>query len=426
MSLTIGDEGMLYSSGMPVPLPPKERGILAILMIRAPAVVPKDEVIRTVWNGRHTSDESLARCVSSLRRHLPGLRIESVYGVGYRLVSTSLQSDPTVQSMTGVPSSAANAYFYASNLIEIRTERAMQVAMETLGTLLTDHPDFAPGHVLAAHAIAIALAWGRLPNDGVALARAQAHLDAAERLRKDVPGALACRAWLSAIHWKFDEAERQFREAVEKHPGDANALVQQSWHLLACDRAPEALESLKRAQRLHPFAVVPGTFMATVLSHLERWDEAIAVCRRVATIYPTPPVAKFMLLLQLNREPSPALVEQTRMGSNDPDTAALFASLHAYALSRCGQPEAARAAIDDALRWPPGRATERLFMAAPLVELGERDAAVRVIVESYESGYGYLPAFLRSPLLAPLRDVTAVAAMLSDFDRRAAAARRVR
>lgn len=74
--------------GVPLPLPPKERQVLALLISASPTVVTKADFARGAWGGQPMSDESLARCIRQLRIRVPGCSdlLEVVYGVGYRLL----------------------------------------------------------------------------------------------------------------------------------------------------------------------------------------------------------------------------------------------------------------------------------------------------------------------------------------------------
>jgi DNA-binding winged helix-turn-helix (wHTH) protein/tetratricopeptide (TPR) repeat protein len=83
-------DGRLYKRGNPVPLSPKAREVLRLLVAAEGRIVTKDEILRTVWVEADVSESSLTRCVHSLRHHLgedlsdrPYIR--TVYGQGYCL-----------------------------------------------------------------------------------------------------------------------------------------------------------------------------------------------------------------------------------------------------------------------------------------------------------------------------------------------------
>jgi DNA-binding winged helix-turn-helix (wHTH) protein/TolB-like protein len=79
-------DGTLFRHAELVRLPPKELALLRVLVGSPGQVVPLEVLRKNAWNGIHVSDESLPRCISSLRAHL-GIEncIQTVYKRGYRL-----------------------------------------------------------------------------------------------------------------------------------------------------------------------------------------------------------------------------------------------------------------------------------------------------------------------------------------------------
>ena len=69
-------------------LRPRSFDVLCCLVEHAGELVPKDEILRKVWSGIHVTDESLARCVSDIRRSLDDREqriVKTVPGRGYLL-----------------------------------------------------------------------------------------------------------------------------------------------------------------------------------------------------------------------------------------------------------------------------------------------------------------------------------------------------
>lgn len=82
---------VLLKNGRVLPIPPKELQILSLLAAHAGRVLSKEFLIKTVWNGGVVSDESLTRCICSLRKILEkngdACYIETIYGKGYAFAS---------------------------------------------------------------------------------------------------------------------------------------------------------------------------------------------------------------------------------------------------------------------------------------------------------------------------------------------------
>jgi len=91
-------DGRLFRELVEVHLPPKELAILRVLIARAGEIVAPKELRRSAWGDVHVSDDSLPRCVSSLRAHLESQEcIQTVYKRGYRFRLPVEKTSPTLQ-----------------------------------------------------------------------------------------------------------------------------------------------------------------------------------------------------------------------------------------------------------------------------------------------------------------------------------------
>ncbi len=86
------DSRLLKRDGIELPLPPRVGGVLEVLLCRAGAVVPRQELIESVWKDAFVTDTSLAEAVSVLRQTLgddpqsPSY-IQTLHRRGYRFVA---------------------------------------------------------------------------------------------------------------------------------------------------------------------------------------------------------------------------------------------------------------------------------------------------------------------------------------------------
>lgn len=99
-----GDQGVFHKNGTKLQLRPKELAVFCLLVQRSGELVTKEQIIKVVWNGIPTSDESIARCISVIKTRLressPGAEtlIRTEYGRGYRFVgNVSLALDRRTQ-----------------------------------------------------------------------------------------------------------------------------------------------------------------------------------------------------------------------------------------------------------------------------------------------------------------------------------------
>ncbi len=79
----------LYRHGKLVTLGAKERKLLALLIEKRGETVSYEEIMVQVWEDAWEKEISLGsvkNCVSRLRKAVPGIHVESIYGTGYRLL----------------------------------------------------------------------------------------------------------------------------------------------------------------------------------------------------------------------------------------------------------------------------------------------------------------------------------------------------
>lgn len=83
---TLHGDGRLTSGGVDIQLPPKEGQVLRLLLVSAGMLMTKDRLLELAWPRGEVAEESLTRCIYSLRKHLKGDKgfIKTIYGRGYR------------------------------------------------------------------------------------------------------------------------------------------------------------------------------------------------------------------------------------------------------------------------------------------------------------------------------------------------------
>lgn len=403
MRLSLSPDGLPVAMGQFLALPPKEREVLAMLIAEAPSAVSKDKLLRTVWSGRPASDESLARCISQLRRRLPGVTIESLYGHGYRLVPGEEELDALFQNAAQAPSPALNAYLYANGLVQARTLPSLREALRILAELRQRYPRFAPAPVLQATAIAAGLSWGLAGELGCGTDEAFAHLDAAARIDADCPGMHACRAWLLDLGWRFGEAACCYALARSTAPHDIAARCYHARHLLALGEADQAVELLRPIPELQPYSVLNRHLYGLALFFAGRRDEALSEATHAAALHPRNAVAEGLrLLILLSESPGEDLLLQARRLAAGEQGAPYFTGVLAYALARCGRHDEALDQVSVARIADPLRLPGLAFCLAALAELGRVDEARQVVEALFATGSGPLPMALHDPLVAPL------------------------
>ncbi|MGA9700588.1 winged helix-turn-helix domain-containing protein [Pseudomonas sp.] len=83
---TLHGDGRLTGAGADVQLPPKEWHVLRLLLVSGSVLMTKDRLLELAWPQGDVSEESLTRCIYSLRKYLGADKgfIKTIYGRGYR------------------------------------------------------------------------------------------------------------------------------------------------------------------------------------------------------------------------------------------------------------------------------------------------------------------------------------------------------
>lgn len=85
---TLHSDGRLTGESLDVQLPPKEGHVLRLLLMSGGVLMTKDHLLEQGWPQGEVSEESLTRCIYSLRKHLGVDKpfIKTIYGRGYRFI----------------------------------------------------------------------------------------------------------------------------------------------------------------------------------------------------------------------------------------------------------------------------------------------------------------------------------------------------
>lgn len=91
---------------------------------------------------------------------------------------------------------------------------------------------------------------------------------------------------LYRYHWKWAEAEQEFRRALELDPDYAEGHRARAVFLMMLRRNEEAVAAAQRARELDPLSPVINVEFAAALARAGRYDEAIQQLRKVRDIAP--------------------------------------------------------------------------------------------------------------------------------------------
>ena len=141
--LHLDAQGVLTRGEEVIHLPPKELAALRLLLAHAGQIVTVQQLKQTLWGDVHVTDDSVPKCVSSLRELLaPSDCIQTVYKRGYRL---SVEVQRQTREEPDAPPRLAIMPFAVDENVPVYLGAA--IAEETISLLTADR--FAPAQVLA-------------------------------------------------------------------------------------------------------------------------------------------------------------------------------------------------------------------------------------------------------------------------------------
>lgn len=400
--LDLDPAGFPALGGRRLDLPPKPRAALALMAERPGDVVRKEAFAQAAWAGRPMSDESLARCISAVRRALAGSgwRVEPVYGTGYVLQAPGAST--LIDEAAFVPDPAdADTLRHAVSLTDQRTPAAVSLALTLLRELAARRPGYGAARVALAHALTAAIGWG-LAATAPAVAEGLAALDGQDAA--DAPGRVtSARGALLDMAWRFDEARRAHAQARERAPADVAVLQALARHLLVTGEPAAAGDVLDEVHRLAPHTPNLRALMARARVQAGRGADALACARAGVAEHPGElfPVA-FEMAIRALVAPDDALAAAAQRLADLPDPPPWVWTVLAFVLARTGRREAALDVIDSALLCSHTTVGEATLYAAPLAALGEVERAAALLARAHADSCGMLAMVLRDPANASL------------------------
>ncbi|HZR57128.1 MAG TPA: protein kinase [Terriglobales bacterium] len=158
-----------------------------------------------------------------------------------------------------------------------RTPEGLKKSIDLFQQAIAADPNYALAYTGLADAYTV------IPSYGAGITSRQAHPLANEATRKalelddSLPEAHTARAGALAMSWKWNEAETEFRRAIELNPNNAAAHYFYAVSFLCPEkRIDQALDEYRIALSLDPLSPIVNTNYAATLMAAHRYPEALA------------------------------------------------------------------------------------------------------------------------------------------------------
>jgi TolB-like protein/Flp pilus assembly protein TadD len=123
------------------------------------------------------------------------------------------------------------------------------------------------------------------PNDAYPKARAAA-IKALELDETLAEAHTALAGIMSDYDWNFEQAEKEFKRALELNPNYAGARHWYAEYLLAMNRRDEALAEIKRARELDPLSLIINSMVGLVYREKGEYDQAVEQLQKTIEMDP--------------------------------------------------------------------------------------------------------------------------------------------
>jgi tetratricopeptide (TPR) repeat protein len=223
------------------------------------------------------------------------------------------------------------------------------------------------------------------PKDSVP--QAKAAVKKALELDPNLGEAHASAAILTGNDFQFEQSIAEFERSIQLSPNYATA---HHWFgdgpLMTLGRFDRAVTEGKRAVELDPLALINNADLGWIYINARRYDDAIVQLRKTIEIDPRFYLARYYLgqALQLKGQLKEGIVEyRAAVELNDDPVALAFLG---QACARAGQKEEAQKILATLTEAAKSRYVSQYSFALVLVGLGDKQAAMDALEQSYRNG----------------------------------------
>jgi TolB-like protein/tetratricopeptide (TPR) repeat protein len=255
-----------------------------------------DKIRVTVQLIRADTDEHLwAETYDRELRDVLALQSDVTHGIAGHIETavTGPQRSSPVLSRAVAPD-VYETYLKGRFALNKGSRAGLDEALQYFQTAISADSTFAPAHagLAATYSDLGTVFYGVPPSE----ARPKSLVAARKALELDPELAEAHELLADALQedWHWEEAETEYKRAIELSPSDDGAYAGFASWFLCQGRTQEALSWARRAQELDPLAL-HGVQVGWILFHARRYDEAIRELRTVLTIKPESPFALWFL-----------------------------------------------------------------------------------------------------------------------------------
>jgi tetratricopeptide (TPR) repeat protein len=218
-----------------------------------------------------------------------------------------------------------------------------------------------------------------------------------------------------AYEWKFTDADREFRRALDLRPSYATGHQYYAYSLTAAGKLREAIEERKKAVDLDPVSPLMASALGEAYYQARQFDQTIEQNQRALELDPRYAIALVNIgraYQQKGMHPQAQAAFQKILAVVPDDPAVLSLLGHEYAVS--GQRDEALRTLAKLKNLAAQRYVPAIYFALIYTGLGDRNEAFRGMEAAVNERTEYLVYLGSEPLADPLRDDPRFADLLKE------------
>ncbi|MCZ6704057.1 MAG: tetratricopeptide repeat protein, partial [Ignavibacteria bacterium] len=323
-----------------------------------------------------------------------------------QLVNTERQQ---IEKMGTENAEAHRLYLLGRNHMNKRTGESIYKGLTYFESAIELDPNYALSYVGVADCYTLigGAGYGSTPrNEAISLAKDA--VNTALQLDETLAEAYNSLAYLEfRLEWDWNEAESNFKRAIELQPSYAAAYERYALYLALLGRYDEALEKMIRAYELNPLSASVSTGVGRIYHFSRQYDKAIEQYNKTLEMNPDYAEAMFALGLAYSQNKKFDLAISVLNNALELSNGRLIilASL-GYNYAKSGMLEEALTVRDNLIQQQKDKHISPFYFALIDATLGNTDVALDSLYKSFDEHFGILVYMKASPFFDNLKSET--------------------
>jgi TolB-like protein/DNA-binding winged helix-turn-helix (wHTH) protein len=284
-----------------------------------------------------------------------------------------------------------------------RTVQDFEKAIHYFQAAIEKDPNYAPAYAGLADSYLLLTGYSFSPGTRY-MEKARAAAKRALELEGNLPEAHTAMALVVQNYdWNWQEAEKEFRRAIELNPNYATAHHWYAEHLGFRGRFDEAFAESAKAQRLDPLSLIIGADHGVLLLYARKYAEAEEQLRKVKEMDPNFSRSGVVLEVYIAEGRYAQAENEINKWKQDGGGGVMYWTAKARLYLRTGEREQAKRALQMLKRLQNPQTTDPSVMVWGYLAAGEREEAFRWLEKAYQTHSNMMTTLKVDPALDEIR-----------------------